>query len=431
MVQLLLLLLLLILPIIFLHLTKNHKKSPTEARVPPGPPGFPVIGNLHHLAAASDAPHLYLHHLSKKYGPIVRMGLGPKPMLVVSSAKLAEQVMKAQDLAFCGRPKSLGQQRLSYDCSDIAFSSYDEYWREVRKITTIHLFSAKKTQFFRPVREDEMARFVARISARITARPEASGRQAVNLSEMAIELGSTLICRIAFGKRYEEGGPEMRRFDGLLKRAQAVMAAFYVSDYFPVFGWVDRLRGSNIFIAATDTSSASIVWTMTALKKAPQVDEDDLPKLSYMKAVINEVFRLYPPAPLLVPRETIEKCTLDGYEVQPKTIVYINAWAIARDPEFWEKPNEFLPERFLESKIEIKGHDFGVIPFGAGRRSCPGMFMGLVNVELTVANLLYSFDWELPRGVRVEDVDTEGLPGITVHKKNPLLLVPKRCNNVT
>ncbi|CAA0806387.1 Cytochrome P450 83B1 [Striga hermonthica] len=322
-------------------------------------------------------------------------------------------------------------------------------------ITTVHLFSAKKTHSFRPIREDEIAQFVARISARISTRPE-SRNQAVNLSEMAIELGSTLICRIAFGKRYEEGGPEMRRFDGLLKRAQGVMAAFYVSDYFPAFGWVDRLCGSvgrlerafrdldsfyqelidehlgpnrpvtmkddildtliqlkqsktcsvdftwdnikgllmNIFIAATDTSSTSIIWTMTTLIKAPQVmhkvqaeirnligkrgkvDEDDLPKLSYMKAVINEVFRLYPPAPLLVPRETIEKCTLDGYEVQPKTIVYVNAWAIARDPEFWENPNVFLPERFLDSKIEIKGHDFGVVPFGAGRRVVPGCLWG-------------------------------------------------------
>ncbi|CAA0837814.1 Cytochrome P450 71B37 [Striga hermonthica] len=183
---------------------------------------------------------------------------------------------------------------------------------------------------------------------------------------------------------------------------------------------------------------------MTALMKAPQVmhrvqreirnsvgkkgivDEDDLPKLPYLKAVINEAFRLYPPVPLLVPRETLEKCTLEGYEIQPKSIVYVNAWAVARDPERWESPDEFLPERFLNSNIDIKGQDFGVVPFGSGRRSCPGMFMGLANVELTLANMLHSYDWELPHGIQAKDIDTDSLPGLAVHKKNPLILLPKR-----
>ncbi|KAL8482677.1 hypothetical protein ACS0TY_025638 [Phlomoides rotata] len=152
------------------------------------------------------------------------------------------------------------------------------------------------------------------------------------------------------------------------------------------------------------------------------VDEDDLPKLPYLKAVINETFRLYPLAPLLVPREAMEKCTLEGYKIEPKTVVYVNAWAVARHPECWENPHEFLPERFLNSDIDIKGQDFTVIPFGSGRRICPGMSMGLIDVELTIANLLCSFDWELPEGIRVQDVDTDVLPGIAMHKKNALLV---------
>ncbi|CAA0837816.1 Cytochrome P450 71B37 [Striga hermonthica] len=164
----------------------------------------------------------------------------------------------------------------------------------------------------------------------------------------------------------------------------------------------------------------------TSIDKKTMVDEDDLHKLPYLKAVINESFRLYPPAPLLLPRETIEKCTLDGYDIQPKSIVYVNAWAVARDPERWDNPDEFLPERFLNNNIDIKGQDFGVVPFGSGRRSCPGMFLGLATVELTIANMLYSFDWELPQGIQPKDVDTEPLLGLATHKKNPLLLVPKR-----
>lgn len=193
-----------------------------------------------------------------------------------------------------------------------------------------------------------------------------------------------------------------------------------------------------------DTSASAIAWNMTALMKASRVmkklqqeiresigqkgivEEDDLKKLHYLKAVINESFRLYPTCPLLVPRETMETCILGGYEIQPGTKVYVNAWAIGRDPHFWENAHEFLPERFLEKDIDIKGPEFGVIPFGSGRRICPGMLMGLTNVELILANLIYWFDWELPDGVEALDVDTDSLPGLTMHKKNPLYIVPKK-----
>ena len=199
----------------------------------------------------------------------------------------------------------------------------------------------------------------------------------------------------------------------------------------------------NIFLAATDTTSVSIVWAMTALMKAPNVmkkvqleirnligekaklDEDDLPNLPYLKAVIKETLRLYPAGPLLVPRQTIEKCTLEGYEIQPNTTVFVNAWAIARDPEYWDEPHEFRPERFLDSNIDITGQDFGAIPFGSGRRICPGILMGLANVELAVASLVYHFDWQMPPGIRAEDIDTDVVPGITMHKKNPLILVAR------
>ena len=195
-------------------------------------------------------------------------------------------------------------------------------------------------------------------------------------------------------------------------------------------------------MAATDTSAATVIWAMTALVKKPaamerlqkeirelvgdrtQVNEDDLPKLAYLKAVIKETLRLFPAAPLLLPRESMSDCKINGYTIPAKTLVFINAWAIGRDPESWENPDEFMPERFLNSSIDILGTDFEVIPFGAGRRGCPGIAMGLATVELTLANLLHSFDWEFPPGVSKEDIDTQVLPGLTMHKKHPLCLVP-------
>jgi len=198
-----------------------------------------------------------------------------------------------------------------------------------------------------------------------------------------------------------------------------------------------------MIVAATDTTAATSVWTMTALMKNPRVmrkvqdeirnlggekdflDEDDIQNLPYLKAVIKETLRLHLPAPLLMQRESRENCTISGYNIPAKTILYVNAWAIQRDPNVWKNPEEFYPERFLESSINFNGQDFDLIPFGAGRRICPGMPMAVASLELILANLLYSFDWKLPHGIVKEDIDTEMLPGITQHKKNPLCLVAK------
>ncbi|KAL7603519.1 hypothetical protein Lser_V15G18615 [Lactuca serriola] len=197
----------------------------------------------------------------------------------------------------------------------------------------------------------------------------------------------------------------------------------------------------DVLVAGTDTSAATVVWAMTALIKNPEVmkraqeevrnvagkkgkvDEDDLPKLTYMKAVVKETMRLYPPVPILVPRETTKDAILHGYKIKAKTVVFVNVLAIGRDPESWERAEEFLPERFLGSNIDFKGNDFGLIPFGAGRRICPGISMGVVTVDLLLANLVYRFDWRLPNGMNKEDIDFDVMPGLTMHKTNDLCLL--------
>ncbi|KAK7390171.1 hypothetical protein VNO78_25470 [Psophocarpus tetragonolobus] len=199
----------------------------------------------------------------------------------------------------------------------------------------------------------------------------------------------------------------------------------------------------DILVAATDTTAATIVWAMVALLKNPRVmkkvqeeirnlggeknflDEDDIQKFTYFKAVVKETLRLHLPATLLVPRETNEPCIIEGYKIPAKTIVYVNAWAIHRDPKAWKNPDEFLPERFLDSTIDFRGQDFELIPFGAGRRICPGVTMAVASLDLILANILNSFDWELPAGMRAEDIDTEMLPGLTQHKKHPLYALAK------
>ncbi|MED6157117.1 hypothetical protein PIB30_020273 [Stylosanthes scabra] len=183
----------------------------------------------------------------------------------------------------------------------------------------------------------------------------------------------------------------------------------------------------DIFGGGTDTSATVLEWTMSELMKNPRVmekaqneireaikgketiKESDLHKLSYLKAVIKESMRLHPPAPLLLPRECREACKIGGYDIAVKSKVIVNAWAIGRDPNRWYNADSFMPERFNNNNnnngIGTRGNDFEYIPFGAGRRMCPGISLGLANVELPLAALLYHFDWKLPNGIQPQDLD--------------------------
>nr|UVC46136.1 cytochrome P450 [Ilex asprella] len=448
-------------------------------------------------------PHHYLWRLSKKYGPLMTLHLGFKPTLVVSSAKMAKEVLKTHDLVFSSRPSLLGQQKLSYNGLDITFAPYSDHWREMRKICVLHLFNLKRVQSFHSIREHEVSRMIEKIVASTSASKES---KLINLGEITFSLTSAIICRIAFGRRYDDEGCERSRFHSLLDEAMVLLGSNFVSDHFPFMSWVNKFTGMSsrlekvfkeldlfyqeiiddhldekrdnsgqediidvllhlkkdntlaidikfdhikavlmdIFIAGTDTSAATTVWAMTGLMKHPRamkraqeevrniirdksfVDESDLQKLHYLKAVVKETLRLYNPVPLLAPHESTESCNINGYEIPPKTKVFVNAWAIGRDPESWENSEEFSPERFLGNSIDFYGKHFEFIPFGAGRRGCPGIHLGVVNVELALANLVYSFDWELPVGIKEEDIDIDATPGIIFHKKNPLCLIPKK-----
>ncbi|CAN6321944.1 unnamed protein product [Urochloa humidicola] len=214
------------------------------------------------------------------------------------------------------------------------------------------------------------------------------------------------------------------------------------------FRWFtrDHIKGmlSDTFIGGVDTNSVTVVWAMAELIRNPHVlkkaqDEiravvgnkeraqpDDLPKLKYLKTVLKETLRLHPVAPLLAPRESMQHVKICGYDVPAKTRIFVNAWAIGRDPIIWSNPEEFDPERFNGSDIDFNGAHFELLPFGAGRRMCPGVAMGVAVVEFTLANLLYCFEWELPEGMTAKDVSMEEAGGLTINKKVPLELVPTR-----
>ena len=229
----LLLFVILAFPLFLLFLYRKHRKN--GGLLPPGPPGLPFIGNLHQMD--NSAPHRYLWQLSKQYGPLMSLRLGFVPTIVVSSAKIAKEVMKTQDLEFASRPSLIGQQRLSYNGLDLAFSPYNDYWREMREICVLHLFTLKRVKSYTSIREYEVSQMIEKISKL------ASASKLINLSEALMFLTSTIICRVAFGKRYEGEGCERSRFHGLLNDAQAMLGSFFFSDHFPLMGWLDKLTG--------------------------------------------------------------------------------------------------------------------------------------------------------------------------------------------
>lgn len=201
----------------------------------------------------------------------------------------------------------------------------------------------------------------------------------------------------------------------------------------------------DLFGAGTESTFVTMDWVLAELIRNPEarrrlkdeirgivgskrmVKEEDLNEMNYLKAVIKESLRLHPPGPFLVPRELIEDTKITGYDIQRGTRIFVNVSAIQRDPNVWEAPNEFRPERFMGSSIDFKGQDFQLIPFGAGRRICPGIGFAVPIIELAIANLMHHFDWKLPDGMREEEMDMEEVFGLTMRKQSDLQLVATPC----
>lgn len=194
------------------------------------------------------------------------------------------------------------------------------------------------------------------------------------------------------------------------------------------------------------TSKTSIEWVLSTLIKHPRVmkklqmelativadkqmvEETDLGKLSYLHMVVKETFRLYPVVPLLMPHESTQDIVINGYYIPKQTQVFVNVWAFGHDPKVWsENWAQFLPERFLDRNIDFHGLDFQLLQFGTGRRGCPAMNLGLLNVYLVVSNIIHSFDWVLPNGMSPTDLDMNEKFVTTMAKVKPLLAIPSYC----
>ena len=201
------------------------------------------------------------------------------------------------------------------------------------------------------------------------------------------------------------------------------------------------------FGAGIETTMLTIEWAMAEVLRNPTlvknarleldsvvglnhlVQESDIPQLKYIQAIVKETFRLHPTLPLLIPHQSIRASKAFGYDIPAKTRLFTNVWAIGRDPTVWEKPLEFVPERFLagtpHEATDFQGRHFELIPFGTGRRVCPGLAVGSIEVHLMVANLLHAFDWSFPDGMTHDQIDMSEGSALAVPLKNSLIAVAK------
>ena len=204
----------------------------------------------------------------------------------------------------------------------------------------------------------------------------------------------------------------------------------------------------DMLLAGTETTSNTVEWAMAELMLHPDVmrrahdeldtvvgvhrlvQESDIPNLPYLQAIVKEALRLHTPAPLSLPHQSTQASTVLGFHLPTHTHLIVNLFAIHRDPSAYEDPESFDPQRFVdrhptEANAASGFNSFEFIPFGAGRRMCPGFNLGTVMVSLLLAHLLHGFDWSLPKDLDAESLDMAEFFGITVAMKTPLRLVAR------
>lgn len=198
----------------------------------------------------------------------------------------------------------------------------------------------------------------------------------------------------------------------------------------------------DMIAAGMETSSISIEWSMAEMVRNPRVQkkvqeeldrvvgpnrvmtEDDIPNLPYLQCVVKECFRMHIPTPLMLPHKANTDVKIGGYDIPKGTTVEVNAWAIGRHPSVWKDPLEFRPERFEEEDVDMRGSDFRLIPFGSGRRVCPGAKLGINMVTSSLGHLLHSFTWAPPPGVKTGDLDMMERPGQITYMRTAIEAVP-------
>ncbi|KAJ8450744.1 hypothetical protein Cgig2_021216 [Carnegiea gigantea] len=479
-------------------LLRNYRNQTQKKIVPESGGAWPIVGHLP-LLGASRLPQRVLAAMADTYGPIFRIRLGVKRVVVISSSELARECLLTNGKAVLGRPKSVAGEVLGYNYAVFAFGPYGSYWRHMRKVVMFELLSNHRLNMLSHVWKSEIKMFVNDLYALWGANKSESNMVLVDLTERFRELAMNIIVRIISGKKFAVGSEEGKEFHEATGEFMERAGHFVIGDAFPYLRWLDlggqekamkrnlkKLDGIiqrwldehkqkrskeddhqdfmdvmlqvidhevtkdcdydadtinkatclAMIAGGSDTTPTTLTWAISLLLNNPQVlrkaqdelatqvgrdrqvDESDVARLVYLQAIVKETLRLYPGGPL-IPRESSEDCTIGGYYIKTGTRFIVNLHKIFRDPQIWEDPLEFKPERFLTTHkdVDVRGQDFKLIPFGSGRRICPGMSFSLQMLHLGLASFLHAFEVSTPGDA---PVDMGERFGITILKAKPL-----------
>ncbi|KAG5404983.1 hypothetical protein IGI04_011102 [Brassica rapa subsp. trilocularis] len=403
---------------LFLQNRSTGKKSNT----PKSPPRFPLIGNLHQLGRH---PHRSLCSLSQRYGPLMLLHFGRVPVLVVSSADAARDVLKTHDRVFASRPWTKITEKLLYNGRDVASAPYGEYWRQMKSVCVVHLLSNKMVRSFRDVREEEISLMIEKIrESSSLPQLQKTGNDFDEFLEKVLD-------------DHVDGDRDGTDFVDVLLTIQRDKSVGFQLDRLSIKAII-----LDVFVGATDTSYTLMEWVMTELlrhreclnklqeevrticKGRSSVLEEDIQDMKYLKAVIKETLRLHPPLPLMAPHESTHDVRLREYDIPAGTQILISAWAIGREALTWGLDvEEFRPERHLDSSVDFRGQDFELIPFGAGRRICPAISFAVVLNEVVLATLVHQFDWRLPVELTEDQTNVAESTGLAIHRMFPLYAI--------
>ncbi|KAI3911193.1 hypothetical protein MKW92_013453 [Papaver armeniacum] len=484
--------------LLLLNIFFSWKNDTNTRRLPPGPPRWPLIGNLLDLGYHYKAPHKRLVQLQKKYGPVFMLRMGAANALVIASEDAATELFKSHDQAFVNRHPIQALQPLKGDFQATPWSPYGPIWRMNRRLYA--------TIFSRATMKNTLGRrrqFVDQIIGWIAVE-EKEGRS-VEIKHLTLVAFANLLGNLFFSKDVMDlkssTGIELYQ---LLGEIVALSTTPNLADFFPwlrnldlqnvakrtkkaVYACANILDGfakerrstdvlhnnkdywdllmdfegngkdeprkmsashingfiTEIFVGGSDSLMNSVEWVMTEVVRNPEVmrkakdeiaqvvgynrkiEESDIESLPYLGAVIKETLRLHPAAPLLIPRTTVEDTEFMGYIIPKDTAVLVNVWGIATDPAIWDDPFTFNPERFLGNTTDYRGQHFQYLPFGCGRRMCPGLPMAHQILHIVVGSLLQSFDWTLENGVTPESIDMNGKFQASLQKSIPLRIIPR------
>ncbi|EFJ16442.1 hypothetical protein SELMODRAFT_268606 [Selaginella moellendorffii] len=464
-----------LMPLLYFAGSRRGRRRDGD-RLPPGPFNLPVIGSLHRLGSL---PHISLQKLSRKHGDVMHPKLGRVSAVIISSARAASEIFKLHSLQCSSKPSLICSKYFGNDSSGIIFSSYTPQVKLYRKLINTHLLSPARLRICDGIRraaslDPSATSREIRCSCAKTYRLFGERSFCGSSQEFVRAIVETIRLVGIFNvsdyipwlrwldvqgleKQYKQLTDKLNRHLFSILRDRRENPRVVTTDEEPmafidVLISMDELSDTtkitlllitqDILLGAVDSSALSVEWAMAELLRHPAelsrarreiddvvgsqrlVEDSDLPKLRYVEAIAKETLRLHQVTPLINPK-LVEggPIKLGGFTIPAGALVYLSSYAIGMDEKFWKEPLEFRPQRFIEQDIDVFGQNFHFVPFGTGRRVCPGAKLGLDTVRIGVATLVQGFDWELDQDpAKLDMAETFGL---VCQKTQPLVAIPR------